>query len=245
MLTFGNAGAGATLRLASQCGWQSIGEAERHALGLIQPHLSRALEISRLIDAATTTNAALMSGLDATPRGVVLVDAALRILHANRAATDMLHRGDAIRNLGGRLDLVASQPSRQLAEAVARIGPGHPRVSLSASRADGSGFAVHVVPLDSRIGRAGVASTGVAAVFVGDAGFLPQTVSQAVVAIYGLTQAEGRIYERVVAGRSNREIAGDLGIATSTIRTHLVRIFDKVGRHRRADLVRLAMELKV
>jgi DNA-binding CsgD family transcriptional regulator len=245
LLTFGNAATSATMRLVNRHGWQPLGDAERRALELIRPHLSRALEISALIDATTTTNDALVGALNATPRGIVLVDRALRIVHANQSAADMLQRGDAIKEVAGRLDLVTSVESEQMAEAVASVESKVLRVSVPASRPDGSSFVVHVVPLQRRIGRTGPASGAVAAILLGDVRLRQQPISHAVGALYGLTQAESRVFEYVAAGRSNREIAIELGIATSTIRTHLLRIFDKVGRHRRLDLIRLAMELRV
>jgi DNA-binding CsgD family transcriptional regulator len=55
--------------------------------------------------------------------------------------------------------------------------------------------------------------------------------------LYGLTPAENRVFELIVAQRSTEEIARELGIAISTVRSHLQRVFDKTGRRSCAELL--------
>ena len=43
----------------------------------------------------------------------------------------------------------------------------------------------------------------------------------------------------IAAGRTNAEAAQALGIRVSTVRTHVLRLFDKTRAHRQADLVAL------
>ncbi|MFN3936237.1 MAG: LuxR C-terminal-related transcriptional regulator [Gemmobacter sp.] len=57
---------------------------------------------------------------------------------------------------------------------------------------------------------------------------------------HGLTPREAAIAGRIVAGQSLREAADALGIALSTARTHLQRIFDKTDTRSQAALIRLA-----
>lgn len=58
-------------------------------------------------------------------------------------------------------------------------------------------------------------------------------------ALFELTPAEARVLERICAGRTSAEAAEALGVRVSTVRTHLLRVFDKTGARRRADLVAL------
>jgi DNA-binding CsgD family transcriptional regulator len=51
------------------------------------------------------------------------------------------------------------------------------------------------------------------------------------------------VFDLIAGGRTVAEAAGALGIGVSTVRTHLLRIFDKTGTHRQADLVRMASAL--
>ena len=51
-----------------------------------------------------------------------------------------------------------------------------------------------------------------------------------------LTGTESQISALVAAGRSNREIAGELFISVSTVEAHLTRIYRKLGLRRRTEL---------
>jgi DNA-binding CsgD family transcriptional regulator len=61
-----------------------------------------------------------------------------------------------------------------------------------------------------------------------------------VAAAYGLTPAETRLLESLLAGRNLAETATSLGVALTTAKTHLDRIFQKTGVRRQAELMRLA-----
>ena len=55
-----------------------------------------------------------------------------------------------------------------------------------------------------------------------------------------LSTRERELVTLVAQGRTDAQIAGQLYIAVSTVRSHLDRIRDKTGCRRRADLTRLA-----
>jgi FixJ family two-component response regulator len=55
-----------------------------------------------------------------------------------------------------------------------------------------------------------------------------------------LTPREREVLGHVVAGRLNKQIAGDLGTVEKTIKVHRGRMMEKLGVHTVADLVRLA-----
>jgi DNA-binding CsgD family transcriptional regulator len=52
----------------------------------------------------------------------------------------------------------------------------------------------------------------------------------------GITAAEARVAELVAAGRSNREVAGELFMSPKTVEAHLSRIYRKLGVRSRAEL---------
>lgn len=56
---------------------------------------------------------------------------------------------------------------------------------------------------------------------------------------YGLTQAEQRLLRVLFDGISLPEAARCLGVARTTARTHLQRLFEKTGTRRQADLLRI------
>ena len=60
-----------------------------------------------------------------------------------------------------------------------------------------------------------------------------------------VTRREVQILDHLARGLSNREIAKALFISEATVKTHLVRIFDKLGVDTRTAAVRTAVELKL
>jgi FixJ family two-component response regulator len=60
-----------------------------------------------------------------------------------------------------------------------------------------------------------------------------------------LTPREREVLTHVVAGRLNKQIAGDLGTVEKTIKVHRSRMMDKLGIRMVADLVRLAEKLNL
>lgn len=64
-----------------------------------------------------------------------------------------------------------------------------------------------------------------------------EQVTDLLIAAHGLSQRERDVCRAVLAGRSTREIAGDLFIAQHTVQDHLKSIFAKVGVGSRRELV--------
>lgn len=58
-----------------------------------------------------------------------------------------------------------------------------------------------------------------------------------------LTRREHQVLRQVVAGRLNKQIASDLGIAEKTIKVHRARAMEKMGAGSLAQLVREMLEL--
>lgn len=58
-----------------------------------------------------------------------------------------------------------------------------------------------------------------------------------------LTPREREIFDHIVRGRHNREIAVDLAISPRTVEVHKARLMDKLGVERMAEMYRIAMDL--
>ena len=56
-----------------------------------------------------------------------------------------------------------------------------------------------------------------------------------------LTAREAEVLEQLAGGRSNKEIADNLQISDLTVKTHLQKIFRKIGAKSRADAVRIGL----
>jgi DNA-binding NarL/FixJ family response regulator len=54
---------------------------------------------------------------------------------------------------------------------------------------------------------------------------------------FHLTPREQEVYELVITGKCNKEIAGQLGITTRTVRFHISNIFIKTSVSNRLELI--------
>ena len=63
--------------------------------------------------------------------------------------------------------------------------------------------------------------------------------ARATLLLGSLTQREREVYDRIVRGMHNREIAVDLGISPRTVEVHRARVMAKLKARRLADLLRL------
>jgi DNA-binding CsgD family transcriptional regulator len=103
-----------------------------------------------------------------------------------------------------------------------------------------------VLPMNGSELRAMVEPSATAMIFVGPplAGASNLTVTEKQRYLrrrFGLTHAEARVALSSLNAKSRRAMAVDLGIAETTVRSHLNRIFDKTGVKRQTELIQLLM----
>jgi len=91
----------------------------------------------------------------------------------------------------------------------------------------GEPFYVHVMPIARDAGEPHVA------VSVRELGIEREAFARR----YRLSPREAEVAELVLRGYRNPDIAASLGIASSTIKRHLTRIFDKIGVDSRTQLI--------
>jgi DNA-binding CsgD family transcriptional regulator/PAS domain-containing protein len=226
-----------------------IGAAEVTLARLLLPHLQRSVEISRLLELQTVAAQTFRATLDTLTVGVVLVDAELHILHTNKAADAMLSTGDPVRVMAGRLGARAPMASAALAEAVRQAGEseaalGRRGFGIPVPQADRTPCLLQVLPLQAGALRSTLFDAGAAAaVFIASPAAPVASPAVALAAMFDLTAAESRVLASIAAGRSVQETAAAMDVATSTVKTHLLRVFTKTGTRRQADLVRLFTSL--
>ncbi len=59
----------------------------------------------------------------------------------------------------------------------------------------------------------------------------------------GVTDREYAVLELLAAGRSNKEIARDLGVSPNTVKSHILHLFEKLEVQRRTQAIGKAREL--
>ena len=62
-------------------------------------------------------------------------------------------------------------------------------------------------------------------------------------AALGISARELTVLKALAAGRSNKEIALELHVSPNTVKTHVARLYEKLGAKRRTDAVARAREL--
>jgi DNA-binding CsgD family transcriptional regulator len=230
-------------------GKRMVDEEMRRRIALIVPHANRALMINRTIELRQAEATAFAETLNGLAAGIFFLDAACRIVHANAAGHHMLETDDVLRLIGGQLVARDVQFNKILRE-IFSVG-GHAAIagqdrSLSLTAHDGERYVAHVLPLASvmRNGaqRSGAEQTSgaVAALFVRKAALSVRSSGELLASTFDLTPSELRVFFAVVELTGVSEVAQALGVAETTIKTHLQRVFAKTGTSRQADLVKLA-----
>jgi DNA-binding CsgD family transcriptional regulator/PAS domain-containing protein len=217
----------------------------RRRMALVIPHVRRALLIGKTINLKQAETACFSDILDGLSAGVLLVDANARIVHANVAGNAMLGAADFLRTVGGRLvasDAPVNEALREilLAAEAGDVVVGIKGIALPLSAHDGERYVAHVLPLTSGARRrAGLAYNAVAALFVRKAAVAAFSPPKVIGEMYKLTPTELRVLLAIVDIGGAPEVAAALGVAVTTIKTHLKRLFEKTGVGRQADLVKL------
>jgi DNA-binding CsgD family transcriptional regulator len=217
----------------------------RQRMRLIVPHMRRAVLIGRVIDLKTAEAASLADTLDGLTAGMFLVDDTARIVHANASGHAMLAANDFLCASGGRLVAGDGQTDRALREMLAAAGGGdvaigNRGIAVPLSARDGECYVAHILPLTSGARRrAGTNYAAVAALFVHKAALDAPSPPEVIARAFNLTPSELRVLLGIVEVGGVSETAVALGVAETTVKTHLHHLFAKTGASRQADLVKL------
>jgi DNA-binding CsgD family transcriptional regulator len=221
----------------------------RRRLGLLVPHLQRAVAIGKLFDQKAETEFALTKTLDHVEAGVFLVGATGQIVFMNDMAKAMLGEGVLVNKVRNTLRAVSPVANRRL-ESVFRAAQdgdasfGVRGVAIPLTSKSQDPWFAHVLPLTSgRRKHAANDPKAVAAVFIRKT--VPNALSplEEIAKLYEMTAAEIRVFDALLKVRGVKAIADLLGLAQSTVKTHLHRLFRKTGTKRQSDLIKLVAGL--
>lgn len=228
-----------------------VGPKELAIAELLTPHVRRAVTIGDLLDMKSIATAAFESTLNTLTSAVVLVDAGGRILQANQAAQTMFSASGPILSLRGELATHRAEATNALRSAIARAASneselGYGGIGVPIRNRNGDSIAhsiAHVLPLKSGTLRPGLSLGAVAAVFVTPVLANPPPPFEALAALYDLTPTEARVMIEIASGKNRAATALALGIADSTVKTHLARVFEKTGTAEQSELAKLVASL--
>ena len=218
-------------------------EAARQRLSLIVPHIRRAMLIGGTIEHTSLRQSALADTLDSMSAGIFLLDAEAHLVHLNVAGEELLEPGGPLAMASRRLVPVDRDVEGAIGAAIAAAVEGDGafrRTNAAISLRDFAGqiYVAYVLPLGSELRRASEPSA-VAVLFVRRAAFGGVAAPEALAKAYHLTPTELRVLLAVVEVGGGPAMADALGVAESTVKFHLRRLFEKTGARRQAELVKL------
>lgn len=211
-------------------------------LGFLGPHLNRAYKMSKLIALKDQEKSAFAQTIDRLAAGVLLVDAAGKIIHANPAGRQALLSG-CLTSARGRLSATDPNANRALQEtidAAGKFSATGASTAISVAAASGERYVLHTLAL-SRATQpiSGMPNAAVAAVFITPVEQQMRMIPEVIAATFRLTPMELRVLWGIAEIGGVREVADALGVGDATVKTHLSRIFAKTGVNRQSQLVRL------
>jgi len=222
-----------------------IDDEARARMGVLVPHVRRAVLIGQVIDVHRTEASTLADTLDGLGAGMFVVDVTGRIVHANCSGKVMIGDATVVRASGGRLlacDAGANQALQNLFASAERgdAAFGSKGIAVPLATRSGEDHVAHVMPLTSGMRRRKTRSAAaVAAVCVRKAAFDAPCWLEVIPKRYGLTPSEVRVLLAIVEIGGVPEVARAMGLSETTVKTHLRHVFEKTGTTRQADLVKL------
>lgn len=222
-----------------------VDDETRDRARLVIPHIRRATLIGQVIDLRKAEAASLADALNGISAGMFLVDATGRMVHANAAGYVMLDAANVLHAKSGRVAVTDRHADLVLTDTIATAGNGDAAlgtkgVAVPLLARDGGRYVAHILPLTSGARRqAGASYAAVAAMFVHKAALDTPSPPEAIAKAYKLTPMELRVLLAIVEIGGVPEVAEALGIAETTVGTHLNQTYHKTGVNRQADLVKV------
>jgi DNA-binding CsgD family transcriptional regulator len=166
------------------------------------------------------------------PPAVIWIDRQRTVIDCNAAAEEILDKANPLELAFGRLHARCRRDLFRLETAMKQAQvAGYATVALGKA-----GRGVEVV-------RAGPNAIEQCLVLLRDPSKERAVQIVNVTRHFGLTKAEQGLLDVLVQGASLSDAAQMLGVARSTARTHLQHLFDKTGKRRQVDLLRMVASL--
>ena len=225
-------------------GWTS---AQTGMVARLLPHLRQFIRVRHELVQAEALGLSLGAMLDNDRTGIVQLNRSGRVAGTNDLALEFLREGDGLFDEGGHLRARSPGDDDRLQGLLGRAIPPYRVQAVSGSmpvkRSNGlSPLVLHVSPVEKS--GTDFRSQGVAAlVLIVDVGRKARIAPHLVPAVLGLTPTESEVAVQLAEGRTIRQISIATGRSATTIRWHLMNIFNKLGVARQLEVVRLVLSL--
>jgi len=226
-------------------GSQGFEIADREAMGLILPHLTRALQMYRKLNGLERQGAVGLAALEAMAVGVLVVDAAGKLLFSNTVAERLLQKGQGITVSHGHLRAQFADRNPVLQHTIREAVAGFTGRSSHAGmivlpRRDALPLSLLVCPAPGhRLGADLLQATAI--IFVNNPDDRITPAEAALATQFRLTPAEARLTAALLDGEHVDDYAVRTGLSPHTVKTQLKAVFAKTSCGRQSDLMRVVL----
>ena len=224
---------------------------DKQWLRQLLPHMSRSLGFMHRLNTQELNASSLRTAFDRVGFGVVLLNAARKVVHLNQTAREVLARGDGLLlQSTGVLSAAGANSAKSLQGWLERAG--------ASAELDEDHFNDGFLALRSAVGRHYLVQYSVLpdvehwvngdevvryVLFVTDPDATQLPPAGRLQALYSLTKAEARVALELAKGHDQKTVARSVGAGLPTVRTQTQSIFQKMRINRHADLVRVILSL--
>jgi DNA-binding CsgD family transcriptional regulator/PAS domain-containing protein len=215
---------------------------EKRQAEMFLPHLQRALQLRERLARSNIRQQAMLQTMETLALGVLLVTAKGQVQFANPAAEDLLRRRSGLAVNENRLYATAPQvdPEFQRLLRCANASSGRTADTGGMIRLPRQGakpISLSIYPFGPPASENGEHDASVL-IFIGDPELHSPPRRDVLAQSYGLTGAEAKLFEALLAGQRLQDYADQCSISLQTVKTQLSCLFNKTGSARQADLVR-------
>lgn len=239
-------GGGCRLRVSRPRRAPQFSAADKALCDRLLPHFRRALRVHVHISRLEAERSLYSETLSRMEVATIFLDDTGKLLRSNAIAARMLQAGDGIGERHGQLR--ANLPSEQqrlqhlIAAALSPQAPPGPRLveAMSITRSGGG----HLSLMVQRMAR-GSALEGerraALVIFLRDHEQVQRAPEEIVRQVFRFTPAETALAMQLLNGLSLEQAADALHVTRNTARTHLSRIFAKLGVRRQTEMMRVLL----
>jgi DNA-binding CsgD family transcriptional regulator len=213
---------------------------ERLLLNILKPHLQRAIRLNLRLARIEMERDSAAEMLNRWEHGAILVDAQARILFANPAAEAVLKKRAGLRANAGRLEACEARETATLSVLIAGGADGIPGGMVELPCRDGGRAIVEVIALPGETSWR--LQPPAAIVFLREAPGDGFPSREQIRRQFDFTPAQSALARELLYGDGIPAAVERLGISRSTARTHLLKMFQRTGTNRQAELVRLILQ---
>jgi len=216
-------------------------------VGALRPHLVNAFALYRRIASAQQHSESMRASFDHLPLALLLLDLDGRVLEFNAETSRMLEHVAGIRIASGSLRLRDPGAQAQLREYLHRAANPQgapPSEAIAIAGSDGGFALLHLCALPACSGGALRPHGLVLASLCLPAQPACERFAASLLRVaLDLTASEATVVLSLRNHHDPAEVAAELGLAVSTVRSHLKHAFRKTGTSRQGELLRLVERL--